>query len=38
VNLTKPDKILLVEVVGGLTGVSIAKPDEIISVLKEKVL
>ncbi len=38
VNLTKPDKILLVEVVGGLTGVSIAKPDEILSVLKEKVL
>ena len=38
VNLTKPDKILLVEVLGGLTGVSIAKPDEILSVLKEKVL
>ncbi len=38
VNLTKPDKILLVEVVGGLTGVSITKPDELLSVLKEKVL
>jgi tRNA acetyltransferase TAN1 len=38
VNLTKPDKIFLVEVIGGLTGVSIAKPDEILSVLKEKVL
>jgi tRNA acetyltransferase TAN1 len=38
VNLTNPDKILLVEVVGGLTGVSVAKPDEILSVLKEKVL
>ena len=38
VNLTKPDKILLVEVVGGLTGVSVAKPDEILSVLKGKVL
>jgi len=38
VNLTKPDKILLVEVVGGLTGVSVAKPDQILSVLKEKVL
>jgi tRNA acetyltransferase TAN1 len=38
VNLTKPDKIVLVEVVGGLTGLSVAKPDEILSVLKEKVL
>ena len=38
VNLSKPDKILLVEVVGGLTGVSVAKPDEVLSVLKEKVL
>jgi tRNA acetyltransferase TAN1 len=38
VNLTKPDKILLIEVVGGFTGVSVAKPDEILSVLKEKVL
>jgi tRNA acetyltransferase TAN1 len=38
VNLGKPDKILLIEVLGGFTGVSVAKPNEIISVLKEKVL
>jgi tRNA acetyltransferase TAN1 len=38
VNLNKPDKILLVEVVGGLTGLSITEPDGILSVLKEKVL
>jgi tRNA acetyltransferase TAN1 len=38
VNLSNPDKILLIEVVGGLTGVSVIKPDEILSVLKEKVL
>ena len=38
VNLAKPDKILLIEVVGGLTGISVAKPDEVLSVLKEKVL
>jgi len=38
VNLSKPDKILLVEVLGGFTGVSVAKPNEIISVLKEKIL
>lgn len=38
VNLSKPDKILLIEVLGGFTGVSVAKPNEIISVLKEKIL
>lgn len=38
VDLNKPDKILLVEVVGGLTGVSIIKPDDILSVVKEKLL
>jgi tRNA acetyltransferase TAN1 len=38
VNLSKPDKVVLIEVLGGLTGVSIASPDEILSVLKEKVL
>jgi tRNA acetyltransferase TAN1 len=38
VNLSNPDKILLIEVVGGLTGITVAKPDEILSVLKEKVL
>ena len=38
VNLSKPDKVVLIEVLGGLTGVSIAKPEEILSILKEKVL
>lgn len=38
VNLTKPDRIVLIEVLGGLTGVSVARPDEVLSVLKEKVL
>lgn len=38
VDLNKPDKILLIEVVGGLTGISIIKPDEILAVIKEKVL
>ncbi len=36
VNLEKPDKILLIEIVGGLTGISIIKPDDILSVTKEK--
>ncbi|MDI6691470.1 MAG: THUMP domain-containing protein [Candidatus Bathyarchaeota archaeon] len=38
VNLNNPDKILLVEVVGGLTGLSVIKPDEILAIIKEKVL
>jgi len=38
VDLNKPDKILLIEVIGGLTGVSVIKPDEILAVVKEKVL
>lgn len=38
VDLNKPDKILLIEVIGGLTGVSIIKPHDILSVMKEKVL
>jgi len=29
---------LLIEVVGGLTGLSVIKPDETLSVLKEKLL
>lgn len=36
VNLNNPDKIVLIEVVGGLTGVSIVKAEEIISTMKEK--
>jgi len=38
VNLTKPDKIILIEVLGGFTGVSVLKPEAILSVLKEKLL
>jgi len=38
VNLETPDKILLVEVVGGATGISLIKPEDIISVMKEKML
>lgn len=38
VNLSKPNKILLIEVVGGLTGISVIKHDDILSVMKEKVL
>lgn len=38
VDLNKPDKILLIEVVGGFTGISVIKPDDILSVMKEKLL
>jgi tRNA acetyltransferase TAN1 len=38
VNLNNPDKILLIEVVGGLTGLSLIEPDEILVVMKEKML
>lgn len=38
VDLSKPDKILLVEVVGGFTGVSVIEPNDVLSVLKEKML
>jgi tRNA acetyltransferase TAN1 len=38
VDLNKPDKILLIEVVGRFTGISVIKPDDILSVIKEKML
>lgn len=38
VNLENPDKILLVEVLGALTGLSLLKPNEILAVVKEKML
>jgi tRNA acetyltransferase TAN1 len=38
VELDKPDWTLLVEVVGGLTGMSVLRPDDILSVMKEKIL
>jgi len=36
VNLTKPDKIVLIEIVGGSTGISVIKPEDMISVVKER--
>jgi len=38
VNLNNPDKIIQIEVVGGLTGISILKPTDILAVIKEKIL
>ena len=38
VNLTNPDKIVLVEVIGAFTGVSVLSPEDILSVQKEKLL
>jgi tRNA acetyltransferase TAN1 len=38
VNLENPDKIMMVQVLGGLTGMAIIKPNYVLSVLKEKML
>jgi tRNA acetyltransferase TAN1 len=38
VDLKNPDKILLIEVVGGLTGITLMKPSEVLAVVKEKML
>jgi tRNA acetyltransferase TAN1 len=38
VNLENPDKILLIEVLGALTGLSLLKPSDILGVVKEKLL
>lgn len=38
VDLTTPDKVVLIEIVGGLTGVSVIDPEDVLSVLKEKLL
>jgi tRNA acetyltransferase TAN1 len=37
-DLKNPDKILLIEVVGGLTGMALIKPDDVLAVVKEKML
>ncbi|MEM1586553.1 MAG: THUMP domain-containing protein [Candidatus Bathyarchaeia archaeon] len=37
VDLNNPDKIILIEVLGRLTGVSVIKPTDILSVAKEKI-
>ena len=38
INLSKPDNILLIEVLGELTGISLIKPHDILAVTKEKML
>jgi tRNA acetyltransferase TAN1 len=38
VNLDKPDKVVLIEVIGSFTGISVLKPELVISVLKEKLM
>ena len=38
VDLEKPDKIILIEVIGGLTGIALIKPSDVLAVLKEKML
>ena len=37
-DLENPDRILLIEVLGGLTGLSLLKPSDILAVVKEKML
>jgi len=37
-DLEDPDRILLIEVLGGLTGISLLKPSDILGVIKEKIL
>ena len=36
VDLKNPDKIVLIEVLGRLTGISIIRPNDILSIAKEK--
>lgn len=38
VDLEKPDWILLIEVIGGLTGISLTQPNDVLSAVKEKML
>jgi tRNA acetyltransferase TAN1 len=38
VDLDKPDRVLLIEVISGFTGLALLKPTDLISVLKEKML
>jgi tRNA(Ser,Leu) C12 N-acetylase TAN1 len=38
VDLDNPDKVLLIEVVGKFTGISIIRPNLVLSVQKEKML
>lgn len=38
VDLTNPNKIILIEVLGRLTGIAVIKPQDILSVTKERTL
>jgi tRNA acetyltransferase TAN1 len=38
VDLEHPDRILLIEVLGGFTGISLIRPVDLFAVLKEKML
>ena len=38
INLSKPDNVLLIEVLGELTGISLITPQDILAVTKEKML
>jgi tRNA acetyltransferase TAN1 len=37
-DMKNPNKILLIEIMGAVTGISLIKPREIISVMKEKMI
>ncbi|MCL2288466.1 MAG: THUMP domain-containing protein [Candidatus Bathyarchaeota archaeon] len=37
-DMKNPNKILLIEIMGTVTGISLIKPKEVISVMKEKML
>ncbi len=37
-DLENPDRILLIEVLGGLTGIALIKPADVLAVVKEKML
>ena len=36
VNLENPDKIVNIEILGGVTGISVLRPDDVLSVVKIK--
>ncbi|MDR0318812.1 MAG: THUMP domain-containing protein, partial [Nitrososphaerota archaeon] len=37
-DMKNPNKIVLIEIMGAVTGISLIKPNEVISVMKEKML
>ncbi|MDR2708035.1 MAG: THUMP domain-containing protein [Nitrososphaerota archaeon] len=37
-DMKNPNKIILIEIMGAVTGISLIKPNDIISVMKEKML